>query len=381
MLYAMHKACRQRSMKEIQLGLRLPAIEQTQLGRWLNSWQLGQVMRAQVVDKSPAGNLLLQIGSHRLSASADVPLQKGMLLNLEVNGVYPAPSLKIISHLPAAPDPGSPLGRQRQLLLSQQGRVAAPLLTLLTAGDNVKLLSLLGVKHGTLDPHFEYFSQFPLPVDADALRRAMRQSGFFLEHDLLSLIPGGTIWSRQDLKAMLLRLLGRTNQALVRQRRASGEQSALALLAGLQEGLQGAIATITLKQLAANPDDEPDRFLWSFDLPFRQGDTLQGLSISVRRDQADAGEENEEDQWKIIITVSLPLLGRIDAEIFLRGRRISVVFHAEQAASLSLLEAHRDRLQTRLEDQGLQVAVLRFIHGSREDQDQGGTALCIDEKV
>jgi hypothetical protein len=84
-------------MDELQLAFTLPRVEQKNLGPLLRSWQLGQVLQARVVDQSSPGNLLLRIGGHQLTATAGFQVPKGTLLSLEVTGLFPAPSMKVIN--------------------------------------------------------------------------------------------------------------------------------------------------------------------------------------------------------------------------------------------------------------------------------------------
>ncbi|MEZ5480928.1 MAG: hypothetical protein R3E73_01785 [Porticoccaceae bacterium] len=114
-------------MEELQLALTATRVEQKNFGLWLKSWQVGQVLQALVTDKSPAGNLVLRIGGHQITATADIPVQKGAVLMLEVQGLKPVPTLKVTgsfvdSHVAQnVTAKNSIVDGQLQLLVPRQG--------------------------------------------------------------------------------------------------------------------------------------------------------------------------------------------------------------------------------------------------------------------
>ena len=83
-------------MEELQLALTAARVEQKNFGLWLKSWQVGQVLQALVTDKFPSGQLVLRVAGQQITATADIPVQKGAVLTLEVNRLTPTPTLKII---------------------------------------------------------------------------------------------------------------------------------------------------------------------------------------------------------------------------------------------------------------------------------------------
>lgn len=369
-------------MNELQLAFTLPGVEQNKLGPWLKSWQLGQVLQARVVNQSPSGSLVLRIGGHQLTATADFQAQKGALLSLEVTGLFPTASMKVINTPMPGPALANPLEGQLQLLLSRQGSVLTPLATLLEPAQRVNLLSLLSVKNGVLDNIRNSLSPIELLTDPRTLQKALLQSGFFLESDLLRLANSGGFLSRVDIKAMLFRLLQKTNQASNRPGAALSNSKAQEILAALQTELQGAIATITLNQLAAGQVKERDGLFWLFDMPFRVRDSLSRLSVSIEREGSAPQDQPELQEWRIVFNIILPRLGTIEAELFVRGSKVSVVFYSQQERTILIMEERLPRIKAALQNRGLDLAVLRCQLGSRPG---GGKKApwteCVDERI
>jgi len=369
-------------MEKIQFAIPLPGVTQKNLGLWLKSLHLGQVLQARVIDRSLSGNLILRVAGHQITATADIPVHKGTLLNLEVSGLYPAVSMKIINLLLPGMSLSNPLESQYQLLLPRQGSVLAPLLTLLEPAQRVNLLSLLGVKNGLLDSLHNSLSHFELLTDPKTLQKAILLSGFFLESELLRLVDAGGFLSRADLKGMLFRLLHRINQALSRLRTGIGSDTAPEILSSLQVELEGAIATITLNQLSACQVNERDGCIWLFDMPFRIRDSLHSLSVTIEREGTASQDQPESQEWIVLLSVSLPRLGTIEAELFLRESKVSAVFYLERERTFRLLDERLYQLRAGLESRGFKVSVLRCHQGKRlADGPNARWRQCVDEKI
>jgi hypothetical protein len=360
-------------MEDLQLALTPARVDQKNFGLWLKNWQVGQVLQALVTDKRPSGELVLRVGAQQITATSDIPIQKGARLMLEVTGLTPTPSLKVInapiagnlSGLESSTVPLATLSGHLQVLMPRQGRVERPLKTLLGFSENTRLLSLLGLKEGFLERLTTSLIQFRSLSDAKELRKAMGESGLFFESKLLQ---RGGVGIQDDVKVLLMKLLARVKPALSRQ--ASVAASARyateeAVLLNLKRELEGAMATITLNQLASNQlasnqHGEVGGVLWLFDVPFQLQEKLYSLSLRIERDgrQAQGEDDDEEKDWNIVLSINLPQLGKIEAELFLRGSKVSVVMYSEQDDTAKIIANQLDSLKLGLQSRGLDVSVI-----------------------
>lgn len=366
-------------MDKLQFALVASGSFQKSSGAWLRSLQLGQVLQARVVDKSPSGGLMLSVGAHKITAASDISVPKGASLQLEVSAVFPAPSMRIISIPPPNAPMIDPLQSQRQLLLSTQGEVLGPFITLLDPSKRVNILSLEGVKNGALDKLLAHLNQFSQLTDPKTLQKALLQSGLFLESELLRMSDAGIVLSRADMKGALFRLLYKINQSLTGSR---GRDVAQLALLSLRGEIEGAIATITLNQLSSSQVDGRAGCIWLFDMPFRIHDSLRGLLVSIEREGAASQAESGAQQWKIRFSVELPRLGAIVAELYMRGSRVSAVFYVEQEAAFRALDERLFQLRIGLEKLGFEVSVLRCHLGIiSADRPKFSGHLSVDEKI
>jgi Flagellar hook-length control protein FliK len=371
-------------MEELQLALTSARVDQKNFGLWLKSWQVGQVLQALVTDKYPSGQLVLRVAGQQITATADIPVQKGATLMLEVKTLAPTPTLKIIN--PPVVVGGQPnvLKGELQLLLPQllpqQGRVLDPFLTLFNPSQGANILAFLGLKAGDIDRLFKQVQRANQLVDPALLKAAVEKSGLFLESQLQQLVSTGGFLPPGDLKAELLRLLYRVNRKLKEQGGIEGE--AFGLLNKLQQELEGAIARITLQQLAVSQPDESGKLVWSFELPVQFKESMSYLSLSVSRDSASSEQSREQQDWKAVLSLTVPKLGLVEAELFLRGQKVSVVIFSAQENAVKLINDQIDQLRVGLESRGLDVSVLLSrVGGLNSKQSRTGVNNCVDERI
>jgi hypothetical protein len=372
-------------MDRLQITFAPTRVEQKNLAQLLKSWQIGQLVTARVIDKSSAGNLLLQVGAHKISAAADTAVSKGSVLLLEVSSLAPAPSLKIVttSGLAHSAALASPLQGQLQVLLPRQGNVVTPLLTLFNPAQSANIMSLLGMKRDELDRLYKHLAPLHQLADPKLLHGAVLRSGLFLESQLLSVLNAGGLLSQGDIKGLLFRLQQRIESALARHRASGSEgKGAVLILETLHDEVKGALATITLNQLSVTQKNEKDAHTWLFDMPFRLGDAVLSLSIVMVREN-DAGAEGTEPQaWKILLSLTLPGKGEIEADLFLNGTKVSVVMFVEHSETASMINLLLPQLRTALERHELDVSVLLCHQGNRAPADINTLwSLSVDEQV
>jgi hypothetical protein len=275
-----------------------------------------------------------------------------------------------------------PLQAQYQLLLSTQGEVLGPFMFLLDPSKRVNILSLEGVKNGALDKLLAHLNQFSQFTDAKTLKKALFQSGLFLESELLHIANSGTALSHADLKGALFRLLHMINQSLTAPHAAVQSDIAKQALFDFRSEIEGAIATITLNQLSSTQVNERSGSIWLFDMPYRIHDSLRGLLISIEREEAASKGQSESQQWKIRFSVDLPQLGVIEAELFMREHRVSVVFYVERETTFRVLDKRMFQLRFGLVKRGFEVSVLRCHLGSAStDRPKSLWNLVVDEKT
>ena len=347
-------------MEELQLALTTARVDQRNFGLWINNWQVGQILNALVTNQLPTGELVLRVGGQQITATADIPIQQGAQLQLEVKELRPVPTLRIVS--PAANLPASQVGGTLQLLApSADGVASRPLAHLaqaLQAGGAQS--SLPAGLVDTLDAVLRQVSRSERLTQPQGVAAAVRDSGVFLESGLRAEQSGRTFSPGQDIKAGLFRALGRVDGALA-------EVAALGLggadadmLRELKRDLEGGIGRITVHQLNSQPAEGSQGRSWQLEIPVQHAGAFHSLRIDIERDGhggGDAGDaqDGDEEHWKVHLSLAPPALGAVELSLDLQGERLSLRLAAERSEVRALLDSGLGRLQQSLASRGLEL--------------------------
>lgn len=369
-------------MDELQLALTAARVDQKNFGLWLKSWQVGQVLQALVTDKTPSGDLILRIAGHQVTATADIPVQKGAQLSLEISRLDPVPTLKVINTpVPLSTHSNSAMAGQLQLLVPRQGDVIEPFRLLFNTAQGVNILSLLGFRPTEQTQIQRLAVDARQLSDPKLLKEALNQSGLFLEAHLKQLLLMGGVLPRGDLKAELLRILSRVKL----QQETVGSSSGSMDLDGLfelQNKLEGALARITLAQMQAGEARETGGYRWAFELPVKINDDYQTLFISIDSDESQLSEDEKPRGWRVLLGMEFPKIGHVEAELFFSGKKLSVVTYAASPDTFKLMDDQIELLRSSLESRGLETGTILCRRGSAEGVSESTIhSSCVDEQI
>lgn len=361
-------------MEDMQLALTAARVDQKNFGLWLKNWQVGQTLNALVTAQRPTGDLVLRVAGQQITARADIPLQQGTHLLLEVRQLQPQVVLKIVSRSAQAPRAGGnaaagPSGTGLLQLLSPGGAqpatrtladIVATLRTLQTAlppasGNSVQRL----------------LASFPALSDllgASGLRRAMQSSGTFLEATLAQ-TPAQA--GADDIKAQLMRVLAQVNAALQGASANSAAPRKASLLGEGRRDLEVVLGSITLNQLQSQAGDNASLRAWVFDVPFVLGNRVSNLHVRIDRDDAgaSAGDDDSAPRWRVELELDLPGLGPLLLTTQLLGERVAVDLAAREDRTRELLWMRVGELAAALDGQGLPTPSLQVSSWRSEPSD------------
>ncbi len=323
---------------------------------------LGQQLTAQVLAQTAPHRLLLEVSGHRLSATTDLALQIGDRLQLEVVHTSPKPHLKVIGRL--SPVLTTTLALRHAL--PRQVPLDQALTSFRAALDQLTLAPTVRTQIETLLGSLPDRSALSQP---DKLQAAIRLSGLFTE---VSAITASAPMEAWDLKTRLLELIASIKtaqvqtavasesetQVLAAKSTATGESDPLPELA---EKTSGALARIVLNQLASLPKPDTQMLTWQLEIPFRDGERLETLRLTIAGSKQAKGAAYELLPWTVDLEMEPPGLGRIRIKLVLQGKKISSYFWGETATTTCLLEHHLDTLAQRFRAAGLEPNHLQAV--------------------
>lgn len=165
-----------------------------------------------------------------------------------------------------------------------------------------------------------------------------------------------------------------------------GNEMADALVSILLKQVKGAIARVTLHQMASQTqrqEGQTGNMLLSFELPFihnNQANVIQ-FKIEEELEKKQSGEKQQEKRWVVQMGFDIEGLGPMLCQINLIRHSASVAFWAEWENTLSHTKAHFDYLQTALQDMGLKVEQLQGHLGIPNEEKARLTNQLVDIKT
>ncbi len=129
---------------------------------------------------------------------------------------------------------------------------------------------------------------------------------------------------------------------------------------------EAALARIQLHQLASQPREVERGLLeWLFELPVRRGDDIDLWSMRFVREQAERRAQKHKVQhtWSVQLGFDLPGLGPVQAQVTLRGERVSTRFWTGKEEALPLFRDNLQALQKMFGKAGLEIGKLDCVPG------------------
>ncbi|MCG8429169.1 MAG: flagellar hook-length control protein FliK [Chromatiales bacterium] len=202
-------------------------------------------------------------------------------------------------------------------------------------------------------------------ISPERLRQTLELSGLFLESKLALGTPPTT-----DLKSSLLRLLfsiknpasATTTQAAQAQAHAAmGAPKGLAT--ELINQLEGALARVSMNQLASVPSEAENRQVWQYEIPLQHREETSSIMVRIER-EAKPGTPPEHAAWKVDLNFNLEPIGPMHVKLGLLQDEISSHFIAERKQSSKLIELALPKLDAAFVRAGLRVKKLSVRQGN-----------------
>ena len=358
-------------MEELQISLTPARVEQKNFGLWLRTPQVGQVLNAVVADRLPSGEMILRVGAERVTASADIPLQPGARLLLEVKQVQPNITFRLLSNAPppniaAAEVMPEAMRLQRQASAAQPtARTGLSALFALLGGLQSGPLQSVGIDRAALRQLQAGLLNAPDLARAETLQRALRSNGTFHEGMLASGNPELMRLAASDMKAQLLRMMSKVQAKLEEAKAVSLAPEQVETLEQMKSTIEQGLRAVTQNQLGSMPAEQSQLSQqWLFDVPFRYGDEVYNLGVEISEDSASkSGATDPEDKaWNAKLSLALPGLGVTELALRLAEAKVTVDVTSSERTTLEMFVRSKATLTSGLESRGLSLHRLNVLH-------------------
>ena len=338
-------------MEELQLALTAARVEQRNFGLWISNWQVGRTLSALVANRLPSGELVLRIAGQQITATADIPIQPGARLMLEVKALRPVPTLRVLNPLAqAAQAEGA-----RPLVSGPRGLVSTPLAAVLQTLHALPLSPALPASlRQSIDDLRRQLPRAERVSTAEGLAAAVRRSGVYLEAGLAAERSGRSSNAPADFKAGLFRALARVDGALAKLGALNLPAADIEALLDMKGELEAGLGRVVMHQLASQPG--PGARHWQFEIPVSLAGQYHSLQLGIERDaRGGATDAEAEHVWRIKVDLKLPALGALRLSLALAGERVDLRMAAEKARARELIDAALPELGRALDRRGLQL--------------------------
>lgn len=317
------------------------------------AWRVGQILRAFVVEGTPAqaggGQAKLQIGGLQIPVRSSTPLQTGESLRLSVQRTA---NEVVLRQMPPAASSSTPpqttaVERALRSLLPVQQALDSSLRAL------SKLLPQLPTT--TAAPARRLLNNTPTPAQLatpTGLKQALNNSGLSLEARLV----GGSTPPPSDMKIAVGRLLESIPNQVP-------EHTALAQTRQIGESIQARIGIHQLaSQPAANTTNAP--LVWTIELPIAQGQDFHSLHIEIESDSPSSEHETAQENWTVRIQLPLGGSNTLEAVVTNRLNIVSAHFWSSNPSITDRISNALPELASAWESHGLTPGLLQSHHGT-----------------
>lgn len=357
-------------MEELQISLTPARVEQKNFGLWLRTPQVGQVLNAVVADRLPSGEMVLRVGAERVTASADIPLQPGARLLLEVKQVQPNITFRLLSNAPP-PNIAAAEIMPEAMRLQRQGGALQPTassglsaLFALLGGLQSGPLQSVGIDRTTLRQLQAGLLNASDLARAETLQRALRSNGTFHEGMLASGNPELMRLAASDMKAQLMRMMSKVQAKLDEAKAVSLAPEQVETLEQMKSTIEQGLRAVNQNQLGSMPADQSQLSQqWLFDVPFRYGDEVYNLGVEISEDSGSkSGATDPEDKaWSAKLSLALPGLGMTELALRLAEAKVTVDVTSSERATLEMFLRSKATLTSGLESRGLSLHRLNVL--------------------
>lgn len=345
-------------MEDLQLALTTARTDQRNFGLWINNWQIGQTLNALVIGQRPGGELVLRVAGQQITATADIPVQPGANLLLEVKQLRPVPTLQVINPTPEV-GPGKFGGTLQLLSASGSGVTSLPLASVAQALQTSQAsMALPGGLAGAVALILRQVSRPEQLAQAEGLARAVLESGVLFESNVRSAAQSGSAPPPADMKGGFFQALASVNAALARVEALALSSVDVDALLAMKRDLEGAVARITLNQLNSLPAENSSVRHWQLEIPMQMAGNFHSLRIEIEQERGEAGgtgqeQEQERDRWSMTLRLSPPAVGAVEVRLQLQDQEVNVTFVVAHAGVRKMIDAGIPTLAAALASRGL----------------------------
>lgn len=403
-------------------------------------WKVAQLIQAvitQITDKQ----LFLDIQGVKANTikPANLDLQVGDMLKLQIEQLKPMPQFRIVSLQKAT---NTNLISQALKNIVSQNTEITPLLKNISFIATRPALRPSPLSIDVNTAVRDIFKQLPSPFNlktAPQIKNQLQNSGIFIENkiknQIISVLQNTAINKTANIKAQVdsnlkpvleldlgaqlhrLANLIRTqltpaknsvplnlnphqnvakqinitsdNKTVAQQpNRTPTEQASLQNISQREEAMQtflrqieSSLTHLQQTQLQNLNESQPGRPLWLMELPIKNGQDIDLFELRISEEENTQAEGEAKKIWNVTLQFNLTGLGKIKAHIKMQNDLVSAQFFSEKTETLTLFRENFDFLRSRLNYNGLNVGNIECVHAKLSEENLPINLTRLDERT
>lgn len=322
----------------------------------LPRFRQGQLLVSRIIQKPASGKILIELQGEQFKADAPRGISENDHILLRVTGAGPRPEFEILDRISNIKTKAIRLLRNQ---LINRTPIATDMVNLQQALNSA--MSAGAATAGVApDPDLNLLLSWFRPVldsskppDSGLIKKMISDGGQHYEPKLAASAMAGQIstmrqLARQDLKALLIRLIGKLEQT-------PGNietQKLYSLLGQTLTGIESAQASSLLTQLHGNG--------LRFEIPFALPQQPATLYLSINPDQHGQTDHGKKRGYGVLFLLDLKATGKIRVDAYLQAKVFRSTIYLEQATTLNFFKKSESLLQNRLQAMGFDSVRLDF---------------------
>lgn len=145
--------------------------------------------------------------------------------------------------------------------------------------------------------------------------------------------------------------------------------------------IESSLTHMQQTQLQNLHESQAGRPQWLMELPIKNGQDIDVFELRINEEEQTQSEDKTTKIWNVTLQFNLSTLGKIKAHIKMQNDVISTQFYSENSETLTLFQDNFAFLRSRLNQNGLNVGEIACAHAKLSDDDLPINSKRLDERT
>jgi hypothetical protein len=331
----------------------------------LSVLSVGEILEARVIEKLGDRNMLITLKGIKMPADSGVTLNEGDTIRVRVESLHPQVVLRIIGAAGTEESGVADYLRWHRANPDALSQMITEGFSLLTGGNLGKILRYIPEEDlQRISKMFKLLVLSPETKGGNFVKDYLGNLGMLTESQLRKIMEGGPgikegDFKPQSLKGLLMKLSEDIQNLLMK--RETLDHDVVITLTKLSEFVDSSLKTIESQQIINFILQEAEcKYL--FQIPILFPDSVRKGDIFVECDR-DKKNEGHKGQYRVIVFLSMDVLGDMIVEVKLEGKTIGCLIKCKDQEICNFVSSFLKELRNVLLTSGCEINTMTCVVG------------------